>query len=128
MLGRLLGEDVSLQLNYSQTPATVEADAGMMEQVLLNLAVNARDAMPRGGQLAIRIAIVDVDEAHVQRQPEARAGRFVCFEQIRHRLRHSGGKSAAHLRAVFHDQGNRQGHRPRPGHRLWHRQTASGLD
>ena len=62
MLGRLLGEDISLQLNYSQLPATVEADAGMMEQVLLNLAVNARDAMPRGGQLAIRIAIVDVNK------------------------------------------------------------------
>jgi len=81
MLGRLLGEDVSLQLNYSQTPAMVEADAGMVEQVLLNLAVNARDAMPRGGQLAIRIAIVDVDEAHVQRQPEARTGRFVCVSK-----------------------------------------------
>ena len=51
MLGRLLGEDVSLQLNYCQSPAMVEADAGMMEQVLLNLAVNARDAMPKGGQL-----------------------------------------------------------------------------
>jgi PAS domain S-box-containing protein len=81
MLGRLLGEDVSLQLNYSQTPATVEADAGMVEQVLLNLAVNARDAMPRGGQLAIRIAIVDVDDAHVRRQPEARTGRFVCVSK-----------------------------------------------
>jgi PAS domain S-box-containing protein len=81
MLGRLLGEDVSLQLNYSQTPATVEADAGMMEQVLLNLAVNARDAMPRGGQLGIRIAIVEVNEAHVQRQPEARVGRFVCLSK-----------------------------------------------
>ena len=81
MLGRLLGEDVALQLNYSQTPAVVEADAGMMEQVLLNLAVNARDAMPRGGQLAIRIAIVDVNEAHAQRQPEARIGRFVCVSK-----------------------------------------------
>ena len=81
MLGRLLGEDISLQLNYSQMPATVEADAGMMEQVLLNLAVNARDAMPRGGQLAIRIAIVDVDKDHVQRQPEARTGRFVCVSK-----------------------------------------------
>ena len=81
MLGRLLGEDVALQLHYSLAPATVEADAGMMEQVLLNLAVNARDAMPRGGQLAIRLAIVDVDEAHVQRQPEARTGRFVCVSK-----------------------------------------------
>jgi len=81
MLGRLLGEDVSLHLNYCQVPATVEADAGMMEQVLLNLAVNARDAMPRGGQLGIRIAIVEVDGEHVKRQPDARPGRFVCISK-----------------------------------------------
>ena len=128
MLGRLLGEDIALQLNYSKSPATIEADAGMMEQVLLNLAVNARDAMPRGGQLAIRISIVEVDDAHVQRHHEARAGTFRLHQQVRHRLRHSAGKSFAHLRAVFHHQGNRQRHRPRPRHRLWHRQAASRLD
>jgi two-component system cell cycle sensor histidine kinase/response regulator CckA len=77
MLGRILGEDVALQLNYSQSPAMVEADAGMMEQVLLNLAVNARDAMPRGGQLSVRIAVMEVNEGHVQNHPEARTGRFV---------------------------------------------------
>jgi CheY-like chemotaxis protein len=81
MLGRLLGEDVALHLNYSQLPAMVEADAGMMEQVLLNLAVNARDAMPRGGQLTVHVAIVDVDEAHMHRHPEARAGRFVSISK-----------------------------------------------
>jgi PAS domain S-box-containing protein len=81
MLGRLLGEDVALQLNYSQVPAIIEADAGMMEQVLLNLAVNARDAMPRGGQLTIRIGITDVNEAHVRNHPEARVGRFVCISK-----------------------------------------------
>ncbi len=81
LLGRLLGEDVSLQLNYCQTPAMVEADAGMMEQVLLNLAVNARDAMPKGGRLAVRISIVEVNETHVQHHPEARAGRFVCVSK-----------------------------------------------
>jgi len=79
MLGRLLGEDVSLQLNYCQPPPTVEADASMLEQVLLNLAVNARDAMPKGGQLAIRIAIVDVDETYSGGQSESHAGRFVCL-------------------------------------------------
>ena len=78
LLGRLLGEDVSLQLNYCPSPAMVEADVGMMEQVLLNLAVNARDAMPKGGRLTVRISIVDLDEAHVQRHPEARVERFVC--------------------------------------------------
>ena len=81
MLGRLLGEDVSLQLNYSKSPATVEADAGMMEQVLLNLAVNARDAMPRGGRLGVRISIVDVNGEHVQHHPEARIGTFVCVSK-----------------------------------------------
>jgi PAS domain S-box-containing protein len=81
LLGRLLGEDVTLQLNYCQSPAMVEADVGMMEQVLLNLAVNARDAMPKGGRLAVRISIVEVNEAHVQHHPEARAGRFVCFSK-----------------------------------------------
>jgi two-component system cell cycle sensor histidine kinase/response regulator CckA len=81
MLGRLLGEDVALQLNYSHAPAIVEADAGMMEQVLLNLAVNARDAMPKGGQLAVRIAIIEINEAHLQRHPEARAGRYVCVSK-----------------------------------------------
>jgi CheY-like chemotaxis protein len=77
MLSRLLGEDISLQLNYSHAPATVEADAGMMEQVVLNLAVNARDAMPRGGQLLVRINVVTVDAEHVKKHPEARTGKFV---------------------------------------------------
>jgi CheY-like chemotaxis protein len=70
-----------LQLNYAQSHAIVEADAGMMEQVLLNLAVNARDAMPRGGQLAVRISIVEINEAHVSRHLEARAGRFICVSK-----------------------------------------------
>jgi PAS domain S-box-containing protein len=81
MLGRLLGEDVSLQLNYALSPAIVEADSGMMEQVLLNLAVNARDAMPRGGKLAIQIAVLDIDAGHIRRHPEAHIGRFVCVSK-----------------------------------------------
>ena len=81
LLGRLLGEDVALQFNYCPSPAMVEADVGMMEQVLLNLAVNARDAMPKGGRLAVRISIVDLNEAHVQHHPEARVGRFVCVSK-----------------------------------------------
>jgi CheY-like chemotaxis protein len=78
MLGRLLGEDIALQLNYCQQTTIVEADAGMMEQILLNLAVNARDAMPKGGQLAIRITVAEVSEKDTSRQADARAGSFVC--------------------------------------------------
>ena len=78
MLSRLLGEHIALQINYFIEPAPVQADASMMEQVLLNLAVNARDAMPKGGQLMIRIEVLDVDSWHVAQHHEAHAGRFVC--------------------------------------------------
>ena len=73
MLGRILGEDIALQLNYSPQPARVQADAGMMEQVLLNLAVNSRDAMPKGGQLAIKISALEVDARHAWRNTRKRA-------------------------------------------------------
>jgi PAS domain S-box-containing protein len=79
MLGRLLGEDVSLQINFSGEPAVVEADPGMMEQILLNLSVNSRDAMPRGGQLTLRVSQRYLDEAYVSRVVDARPGRFVCL-------------------------------------------------
>lgn len=79
MLGRILGEDIALHVNCGAHPALVQADASMMEQVVLNLAVNARDAMPTGGQLQIELAPVDVDAAHVIEHPEARVGRFVCL-------------------------------------------------
>jgi len=79
MLGRILGEDIALQLNYSPRPAYVEADAGMIEQVLMNLAVNSRDAMPQGGVLNIRVAHrqVGIEESHSD--PEAVIGKFVCL-------------------------------------------------
>jgi CheY-like chemotaxis protein len=66
-------------LNYCQAQPVVEADAGMMEQILLNLAVNARDAMPRGGQLAIRLTVASVDANYIARKPDARLGDFVCI-------------------------------------------------
>jgi CheY-like chemotaxis protein len=79
MLGRILGEDIALQLNYSPQPAWVQADAGMMEQVLLNLAVNSRDAMPKGGLLAIKISTVEVDARRLAEDSERHTGRFVCL-------------------------------------------------
>jgi PAS domain S-box-containing protein len=82
MLSRLLGEHIALQINYFADPAPVQADASMMEQVLLNLAVNARDAMPKGGQLVIKIEVLDVDSWHVAQHHEAHVGRFVCVSTI----------------------------------------------
>src|SRR6185295_7383259 len=51
----------------------------MMEQVVMNLAINARDAMPDGGQLVIGTKLADIDETYVQHNPEARTGRFICL-------------------------------------------------
>jgi signal transduction histidine kinase len=77
MLARLLGEDVVLKLNFSDQPAAVSADAGMLEQIILNLAVNSRDAMPRGGQVSISIEVCEVDEAHTRRITDAMQGKFI---------------------------------------------------
>lgn len=77
LLARLLGEDIVLQIHFSSQPAIISADVSMLEQILLNLCVNSRDAMPKGGQLAIRIGICEVDEAHTRRIAEARRGKFI---------------------------------------------------
>jgi len=79
MLRRLLGEHITLQCNYAPELPSIEADAGMMEQVLLNLAINGRDAMPQGGRLALTSAYECLDAAAARRNPEARAGRFVTL-------------------------------------------------
>ncbi len=79
MLPRLLGEDINLQIQLSKELAVIEADASMIEQIVLNLAVNSRDAMLRGGRLIIRIDLCEVDAEHARRQVEARPGRFVCL-------------------------------------------------
>jgi len=79
MLSRLLGEDITLQLTYAPQPALVQADASMLEQVLLNLAVNSRDALPKGGQLSIRISLQEMNLSHLARHPEAQAGKFICL-------------------------------------------------
>ena len=79
LLRRAIGESIALQFNYSPSLPAVEADAGLMEEVLMSLAINARDAMPQGGQLTLAIRAVDIDEAYVRHHPEARPGRFVCL-------------------------------------------------
>jgi signal transduction histidine kinase/ActR/RegA family two-component response regulator len=80
MLQRLLGETVTLEFEPPAEIPLVQADTGMVEQVIMNLAVNARDAMPKGGTLAISTIAALVDEAYAQTHPDARTGSFVCLQ------------------------------------------------
>jgi two-component system, cell cycle sensor histidine kinase and response regulator CckA len=79
MLRRVLGENIEIQLKLASLPMFIHADAGMMDQVLLNLAVNARDAMPNGGQLVIETSGAELDELAASQSVQARAGSFVCL-------------------------------------------------
>ena len=79
MLRRLIGENISLHFNNSPGVQPILADAGMVEQVLLNLAVNARDAMPKGGRFTINTEAKTISDHDAQNNPEARAGKFVCL-------------------------------------------------
>jgi hypothetical protein len=79
MLRPLIGEPIKLELSLARDACSAEADAGMIEQVIMNLAVNARDAMPKGGRLTIALEHVTLDATAPRRHPEARPGEFVCL-------------------------------------------------
>src|SRR2546422_3980826 len=71
--------DVELSTRLAPTTGRVKADPGQLEQVVMNLAVNARDAMPNGGKLTLETANVDLDEAYAADHYPARAGPFVML-------------------------------------------------
>ena len=79
LLTRLIGEDVELVIRLTDQPATVRIDPGQLEQVIMNLAVNARDAMPTGGKLTIETHTVELDETYAQAHFPATSGRFAML-------------------------------------------------
>ena len=78
-LRRLLGEDIELAVSSHEGLGRVRADPGQIEQVILNLAINARDAMPRGGRLTIETANVELDETYARHRAEVRPGPHVML-------------------------------------------------
>ena len=79
MLARLIGEDIALVTNLAAPLGHVKADRGQIEQVVMNLAINARDAMPRGGQLVVETANADLDDEYVRRNVGSRPGPHVML-------------------------------------------------
>jgi PAS domain S-box-containing protein len=80
MLRRTIGEDIELQIHLSPEPQPIKADPGQIEQVLLNLVVNARDAMPDGGTICIDTRALDADERYAAYHPGLQPGRYVCLD------------------------------------------------
>ena len=77
MLQRLLGETIRLEFHSAAETPLVRGDTGMIEQVLMNLAVNGRDAMPKGGTLNVTCDLVEVEEGYLETHHDARCGSFV---------------------------------------------------
>lgn len=76
---RVLGEHIDLSMMLDSSLASIKADPSQLEQVLMNLVVNARDAMPAGGSLTIETANAELDSAYVRKHIGARSGRFVML-------------------------------------------------
>jgi signal transduction histidine kinase len=79
MLGRLIGEDIRLKSVLGDNLGKISADPSQVELVLMNLAINARDAMPKGGQIVLKTANVEIDEAYARHHPFMEPGHYVLL-------------------------------------------------
>ena len=82
MLRRLIGEDIQIDTQLDCKDWSVQADMSNMEQVLMNLVLNARDAMPKGGSLMIHTKPILLDEESSSAMPEAKPGQYICLSII----------------------------------------------
>jgi len=79
LLQRLIGEDIELRVVLNSALGRIEADAGQLEQIIMNLAVNARDAMPPGGKLTIETSKIQIDQEYADQHPGSRTGPHVML-------------------------------------------------
>jgi len=79
LLGRLLGENIQTRFEVASRPCVIQGDANQIENVLTNLAINARDAMPHGGTLTLGTSVVDITPADVVQRPDMTTGRYVVL-------------------------------------------------
>ena len=110
MLRRLVGENIEMELVLAPDTQTIKADRSQIEQVILNLVVNARDAMPNGGKLTIESGNWQLDRSTVLRHPYVIPGTVRPAEGHGHGLRDGLRAAVAHFRALLHHQGEGKGH------------------
>ena len=124
MLRRLIGEDIELTASLDPAIGRVKADPGQLEQVLMNLAVNARDAMPQGGHDDHRDRNGGTRrESTRSTHPECQLGRYVMLAVTDTGTGMSPESQSAHLRAILHHQRRGQGDRAGSGHGPRYRQA-----
>jgi two-component system cell cycle sensor histidine kinase/response regulator CckA len=80
LIERLIGEDIDIKIVANRTPVMIQADTGQIEQVLMNLVANGRDAMPKGGLLTIGTSIVDIDGQFIRTYGYGKAGTYGLLE------------------------------------------------
>jgi PAS domain S-box-containing protein len=79
LLPRMLGGDIILEIQSQPNLPGIKADVAMIEQIVMNLAINARDAMPQGGKLTLAAGVANIDADYVRQHALSRTGRFVCL-------------------------------------------------
>ena len=123
MIQRLIGEDIDLAWMPGHDLWKVKIDPAQLDQVLANLAVNARDAIGGVGKLTIETEKVTFDEAYCAAHAGFVPGEYVLLAVSDDGLRHGQGDDVAPVRAVFHDQGAGEGHGAGAGNDLRDQKT-----
>ncbi len=124
MLHATFPKTISFELNLESNLPPITADRSQIHQVLLNLCVNARDAMPKGGIMTLETSVA-LGEKVSEFFTGADARNYACLRVRDNRHGNDAGREGAHFRAVFHDQGTGQGNRPGPFSCIWSGEQSS---
>ena len=127
VIERIVGSDIETKWTLNPDAGTIRVDAGQFEQMMLNLAINARDAMPDGGELRISVDVAIVDDASARRAKSG-VGRVRRHHDQRHRDGHERGDACSLLRHVLYDEGSVQGNRARTRRRASPRRGEQWID
>jgi two-component system, cell cycle sensor histidine kinase and response regulator CckA len=122
-----IGQNIELEFQTEDELGSIEADPGQFEQVMLNLAINARDAMPTGGKLTITTANLQLDEAYADRSVVVKPGRYVQILVSDTGCGMDEQTQARIFDAFLYNQGTREGYGTWSCDGLWHCETKCRL-